>query len=138
MRFCRHCGREIFSRGGNQHEASCPDNPVIAAAVAAAIADPEHPGFARSKVAYTKLPRTPIGAEMLVAKYGSWDATVRRFGLRPASELPTMERNCGGRPSNWGMEPLSDAERHACARRGVAEFDGTQGVHSHWHAVDVW
>jgi hypothetical protein len=148
MNFCRHCGREITEQWRDYHEAHCPDSPAISEQLSTILADPDNPGYAIGKRRYNAIDNKPLDSNTLIRHYNGWCNAVVRFGLKPSTEKPQAPRRRRTRDGlgqgkrtvsrDWGMEPLTDAERHACSRRGVAEFDGTQGVHSHWHAVDVW
>ena len=79
---CPHCGRVIRNLG--THEPRCPHNPVVRARTAAALADPEHPGYARSRAAYRGVTSEfdAAGVALLRDYYPTWAAVCEAFGLR--------------------------------------------------------
>ena len=114
MNTCQHCGRTVG--GGSalvRHERSCTNNPVAYAATVAIMADIAQPDMAvRSHVYARRKSSAPdaISDRTLVIRYGSWPAACAAFGFgAPCSDLNA---------------PLTEWERHACARRGRLEFAG--------------
>jgi hypothetical protein len=127
MTACQHCQRPYNGRAIGTHERFCPERPEVAAAIMAALPDPDRPGFARRSDDYERA-ASGTGAtsiKALVKHFGSWLAACERFGLRVHS-LRGGSRGCIGLNA-----PLTDDERHACARRGVVEFAASRGLHSH-------
>ena len=142
MNFCRHCGREITTQWRDYHEAHCPDSPAIATVLRVMLADPDNPGYAIGKRRYSAMDGKPLDANTLIRHYGGWGNAVVSLGLQPSTTKPRTGRRRrtssgvgkGNRTvrRDWGMEPLTDAERHCCARRGGDEFAGTGGIRAHW------
>jgi hypothetical protein len=125
MTACQHCHRPYNGRAIGTHERFCPDRPEVAAATLAAMTNPERPGFARRGADY-QAAASGTGAtsiKALVAHYGSWLEACEHFGLL----VPSVRGGSGRKELN---APLTDDERHACARRGIVEAAATGGIHS--------
>ena len=111
---CPHCGRSFYSGGFlSLHAPVCPRSPEQRAAVAAALADPDRPGWARGQHAYAAA-AAATGAPSHTAlreAFGSWAAVCDAFGLEPAP---------GGRPRGNGERPERSRLREA---RAIAEVE---------------
>ena len=119
MNTCQHCHRLYANRSVGIHEHFCPERPEVAAAILAAMTDPERPGFARRSMDY-QAAASGTGAtsiKALVAHFGSWIDACEHFGL----SVRSVRGGNGRRELN---APLTEWERHACARRGRLEFAG--------------
>lgn len=103
---CPHCNEKRTSGRIAQHMASCPKNPSVRLAIAAALADPEHPGVARPRSQYAAL-YVLYGASshtVLTNYYGSWAGVCAEFGLqtekkpeRAPADCPYCEQSAGGK-----------------------------------------
>jgi hypothetical protein len=116
---CCYCHRPYTGRAIGTHERFCPERPEVAAAILVAMTDAERPGFAVQQHAYEPA-ASGTGAssiKALVKHYGSWIAACEHFGLRVYSIR-------GGHGQPRLNAPLTEWERHACARRGRLEFAG--------------
>ena len=80
---CPYCERLAV----RAHPSRCPDNPEMRARLAAALADPNKPGYAISRNLYTLHACTlKLPAEVTLEKhFGSWSALVAAFGLKAAT-----------------------------------------------------
>ena len=117
MTACQHCHRPYRGRAIGTHERFCPERPEVAAATLAAMTDPERPGFARRSYDY-QCAASGTGAtsiKALVQHFGCWIDACEHFGL----SVYSVRGGHGRRELN---APLTDDERHACARRGRLEF----------------
>ena len=110
---CRYCGCE--RRAGAalvQHERACIANPVAHAATLAILTDPDNPGMAIKSHVYAKRVRgvpDAISDITLRHRFGSW-SEVCAYSIRGGHGQPRLNA------------PLTECERHACARRGRLEF----------------
>ena len=109
---CRYCGCERRAGAAMvQHERACIANPVAHAATLAILTDPDNPGMAIKSHVYAKRVRgvpDAISDITLRHRFGSWSEVCAYFGFGV------------GRA---GLDaPLTECERHACARRGRLEF----------------
>ena len=116
---CPHCGRQIHAGRIWMHEPRCPARPDVYAATHAVLIDPDNPDRARSQNEYRRMsPGTEAASPSnLIEHYGSWHAVVLAHGL-----ISLARRHHGDRAKVASLNaPLSDDERHACARRGRLE-----------------
>ena len=106
---CRYCGQPM---GGNHvvvHERTCLHNPALLAELQRILDDGT--GRCIRRKIYASMEYRPVAAEGIVRHFGSWDAAAKALGL----SIPDK------RPKTGWNAPLTDAERHACQRRGSAE-----------------
>lgn len=110
MTHCPFCARPLHSHI-TIHCAKCPHNPAMAAAYAAALADPEKTGHVRKAVDYdaTHSPEL-FGADALRDNLGmTWAQVAEHFNLQPVPRT-------GGRKS----EARAERQRQAQAQKEEA------------------
>ena len=126
---CPHCHKPYSISAIANHSEACPERAEIYAMNLRVMAHPSRPGYAVSFATYKRIqPNSGASSRRtLIRCYGSWSLACRRYGFQQLD---------AGRPTNERASelnaPLTDAERHACKRRGHDEFSGTGGLHSHW------
>ena len=115
MLTCPHCNREFASAGYGTHVPVCLHNPVIRERVAAAMLDPDAPGWARTKTAYSAIARRTGAPSVmsLVNHCGSWAAACAEFGVIPAPS---------GRQRADGVMILRQGQ-HGAEERAFAEVE---------------
>lgn len=118
-RLCPHCGAEIRAQNYQQHLQFCLCNPEARNAIIAIAEDSRKPGYAVKFTVYRERARNgaaPGGKALRRSTGMSWGEIVRAVGLKLSysDELDA---------------PLTDAERHACTRRGAMLQAETGGLH---------
>lgn len=116
---CPHCRRMLHASRMYLHEPRCPERADVWQATHAILLDPDNPERARSQNDYRRAaPGTGASSPgALIDHYRSWPAVVAAHGL-----VSLVRRHVGDRAKVASLNaPLSDEERHACARRGLME-----------------
>lgn len=132
---CPHCNRAYSISSVATHAHFCPERADIYAANLRIMTHPTREGYAVSLRTY-RATQPGTGAtshRILVAYYGSWVLACQRYGLKPLTAGRPARDRAGGLNA-----PLTDAERHACTRRGMIEAAATGGVHSALRSVASW
>ncbi len=106
---CRFCGEAFTGNHVEAHERTCLDNPSLLAELRILLDDGT--GRCIRRNLYASMSYRPVAAEGIVRRFGGWDDAAKALGL----SIPDK------RPKTGWNAPLTDAERHACQRRGSAE-----------------
>jgi hypothetical protein len=106
---CQYCGTPVHGRHVTRHERTCLDNPTVLAELRELLDDGT--GRCIRRNLYMKMVYRPVASEMMVKRFGSWDATAVALGLA----IPDKQPKTG-----WNA-PLTDAERNACRLRANTE-----------------
>lgn len=119
---CPHCGRAYANSVFPLHFDCCLHRPEIGAAVRVALADPDNPGYALGRRRFDSVAQR-VSSRTLLREFGTWMNACKHFGLKPISAKPSTTRPATAKPRRVNPldAPLSEAEAHACARRGMAE-----------------
>lgn len=84
LKACPHCGREMYAKQLVDHEYTCLENPVAAAAARAALVASSVDGAIGSQTAYDRARVAYPGAasaQVLAKRLGDWAAVARWAGL---------------------------------------------------------
>lgn len=106
---CPRCSKA--TQRPTAHEQVCLADPENVARWRAEMDDGD--GMAISRTEWQRQPRS-VSDDYLSRSYGGWDNAARVLGLQPFRK---------GAPAIGLNAPLSEAERHACARRAALEAD---------------
>ena len=141
MKMCLACGELFADSVVSLHYDRCIARADIRAKIAEQLRHPDHPGYALSHRDYDAL-RPVVSSPTLRRRLGTWPQICAMFGLLPISAMPKPPKpvegvdipkrqhvSTGKRQRNLLNAPLTEAERHACTRRGMVEDAATGGIH---------
>ena len=125
---CVHCVQEFASGQYAKHEPICPQNPAHYNAIRAAMQDVDFPEFSVALLDYHERARLAgvAGADLLKRVFGSWSASVRHFGLEPASSEELHQRRemiAVFTTAAHEARLLREDEEHAHTLRGMRVHD---------------
>ena len=104
---CQHCGNLVQSQKWGVHERTCLHDPAVMEVVRRFVDDGN--GRAIMRREYERLEETPVSGDFIYRTFGSWDAATDAMGLKRAPKTARRLDMLNG--------PLTDEERHCCARR---------------------
>lgn len=121
METCPHCRRQVLAAYMYLHAPRCVERPEVYAATHELMIDPDNPACARSYSEYRRLAEDDGIASLagaLYEHYGTWEEVIAVHGLQPRKRRRLVHDRSLVLSLN---APLTEAERHACARRGLME-----------------